>query len=94
VRADDLLFSLIPRPHQADWKGPISRPSRPWDSVILPEGVKESLLKDVKDFISEEETAWYVSKGECMYLLTTSTHRLSMQVSHIDEGDLTSYKTS
>ena len=32
--------------------------------MILPKGVKENLLKDVKNFVSEEEKSWYSSKGE------------------------------
>jgi hypothetical protein len=32
--------------------------------VILPKGVKENLLKDVKSFVSEEEKSWYSSKGQ------------------------------
>jgi len=56
-------LSNIIKPNVANWESPISRPARPWSSVILPGTVKEDLLKDVKDFISEEETAWYTSKG-------------------------------
>jgi len=52
------------RPKVANWVGPVSRPCRPWSSVILPGGVKENLLKDVKNFVSEEEKSWYTSKGE------------------------------
>jgi hypothetical protein len=54
----------INRPKVANWEGPVSRPSRPWSSVILPGTVKQDLLKDVKDFISEEEKTWYSSKGQ------------------------------
>jgi chaperone BCS1 len=56
--------SDVCRPKVANWEGPVSRPSRPWSSVILPKGVKENLLKDVKNFVSEEEKSWYSSKGE------------------------------
>jgi chaperone BCS1 len=44
------------------------RPARPWDSVILPATVKETLLADVEQFLSSEEKAWYASKGEFQYL--------------------------
>jgi len=37
------------------------RSKRPWDSVILPVGVKESLLEDAKVFLSGN--AWYRDRG-------------------------------
>lgn len=37
------------------------RKKRPLDSVILDEGVKESIVADVEDFISKQQ--WYVDRG-------------------------------
>ena len=42
----------------------MSRPVRPWDSVILPEGVKERLLEDVEKFISKKGKEWYAKRGK------------------------------
>jgi chaperone BCS1 len=52
------------RSNASGWSGPLRRPARPWDSVILPAMVKENLLLDVKEFMSKAEKAWYASKGE------------------------------
>ncbi|WWC87130.1 uncharacterized protein L201_002016 [Kwoniella dendrophila CBS 6074] len=56
-----LIFNLGPQ--TANWIDPIPRPTRPWLSVILPDEVKEPLLQDVKDFLSDEETEWYCARG-------------------------------
>ncbi|WVW82980.1 hypothetical protein I302_104996 [Kwoniella bestiolae CBS 10118] len=45
------------------WQNPVSRPARPWSSVILPGNMKEKLLKDVERFLSDKETRWYASRG-------------------------------
>lgn len=52
------------RPKVANWEGPVVRPTRPWKSVILPGTVKDDLLKDVKNFVSEDEKTWYASRGK------------------------------
>lgn len=52
--------------------GPTTRGSRPWDSVILPGTVKADLLKDVKEFFSEQESLWYTSKGESLVFVLRS----------------------
>lgn len=49
---------------QGFWQTPVSRPIRPWSSVILPGTVKEDLLSDVKKFLGEKEIAWYAARGE------------------------------
>ena len=55
---------MCDRPQSSGWAGPLRRPARPWDSVILPAMVKENLLLDVKEFMSNAEKTWYASKGE------------------------------
>ncbi|WVF72107.1 hypothetical protein IAT40_006919 [Kwoniella sp. CBS 6097] len=45
------------------WQNPVSRPARPWSSVILPGTLKDDLLKDVERFLSEKESKWYASRG-------------------------------
>ncbi|WVQ78406.1 hypothetical protein IAT38_000492 [Cryptococcus sp. DSM 104549] len=45
------------------WQKPVSRPARPWSSVILPPGLKEGLAKDVSRFLSDREVRWYASRG-------------------------------
>jgi chaperone BCS1 len=45
-----------------EWQDPISRPSRPWSSVILP--LKEPILKDMERFLSDKETRWYAARGK------------------------------
>lgn len=50
-----------PRSHGSDWKLTSSRPNRPWESIIPPEGIKEDLLDDVKEFVSEK--LFYREKG-------------------------------
>lgn len=46
-----------------EWKlmGTGKRRKRPLESVILKEGVKEELLRDVKEFLSSQD--WYFEKG-------------------------------
>lgn len=50
-----------PRDYRGNWKLTSSRPNRPWESIILPEGIKEDLLVDVKEFVSEK--LFYREKG-------------------------------
>ncbi|OCF36572.1 hypothetical protein I316_01823 [Kwoniella heveanensis BCC8398] len=45
------------------WQTPVSRPARPWSSVILPNSLKDDLLKDIERFLSEKESNWYASRG-------------------------------
>lgn len=45
------------------WQNPVSRPARPWSSVVLPGSVKENLLRDVQKFLSEKEMSWYAARG-------------------------------
>jgi hypothetical protein len=46
------------------WLNPIRRSTRPWASVILPATVKDRLLRDVEEFMSDEERLWYATIGE------------------------------
>ncbi|ORX33946.1 P-loop containing nucleoside triphosphate hydrolase protein [Kockovaella imperatae] len=39
---------------EGSWSKTIHKPFRPWKSVVLPAGVKESILEDASDFINEE----------------------------------------
>lgn len=57
---------LIPSLGSTIWSGPLRRPTRAWESVILPTADKEKLLKDVEHLVSEDEKAWYASKGTCL----------------------------
>ena len=43
------------------WKNKITKNRRSLNSVILPEGVKEALVKDARDFLDSEE--WYTWAG-------------------------------
>ncbi|WVQ98808.1 hypothetical protein IAU59_005939 [Kwoniella sp. CBS 9459] len=45
------------------WQNPVSRPARPWSSVILPGSLKDDLLKDIERFLSDKESKWYASRG-------------------------------
>ncbi|WWD16054.1 hypothetical protein CI109_100479 [Kwoniella shandongensis] len=47
----------------ATWLRPVSRPSRPWSSVILPNSIKETILTDMEKFLSDTEIRWYASRG-------------------------------
>lgn len=49
------------REYRGNWKLTSSRPNRPWESIILPKGIKEDLLDDVKEFVSEK--MFYREKG-------------------------------
>ncbi|ODO10788.1 hypothetical protein I350_01386 [Cryptococcus amylolentus CBS 6273] len=42
---------------------PITRRAREWGSVILPPGMKEEILEDVKRFLSEKDRNWHASRG-------------------------------
>lgn len=44
-----------------DWSLAGSRPKRPLSSVVLDQGIKERLLVDAKDFMSNEK--WYAARG-------------------------------
>jgi hypothetical protein len=46
------------------WLNPIRRSTRPWASVILPATVKDRLLRDIEEFLSDEERLWYAAIGE------------------------------
>ena len=45
------------------------RKRRPIDSVILDKGITESILKDVKEFISNPE--WYMERGRQLIMYNT-----------------------
>ncbi|WVW85247.1 hypothetical protein I302_107285 [Kwoniella bestiolae CBS 10118] len=45
----------------AGWYRSNTRPSRPWESVILPDGVKEWLLADMEEFLREKR--FYQMRG-------------------------------
>ncbi|KAK4683993.1 hypothetical protein P7C73_g6212, partial [Tremellales sp. Uapishka_1] len=47
----------------AGWFKPVSRPARPWASVILPGNVAQNLLGDIERFLSDKETSWYAARG-------------------------------
>lgn len=48
---------------QPAWQKPVSRPSRPWSSVILPGTMKEDVLRDMEKFLSDKEMNWYAARG-------------------------------
>ncbi|WWD00331.1 hypothetical protein V866_007243 [Kwoniella sp. B9012] len=62
-KADNELLIFNVSPYTGNWIDPIHRPSRSWSSVILPESDKAPLLKDVKNFLSDEEKEWYGARG-------------------------------
>jgi hypothetical protein len=66
----EVQLLILRSEHALTWQGPIRRPTRSWDTVILPTAVKEDLLTDVKEFMSDEEKEWYASKGEFAALVT------------------------
>ncbi|TYJ56645.1 hypothetical protein B9479_002575 [Cryptococcus floricola] len=45
------------------WMKPITRRAREWGSVILPPGMKEEILEDVKRFLSDKDRNWHASRG-------------------------------
>ncbi|ORY24988.1 P-loop containing nucleoside triphosphate hydrolase protein, partial [Naematelia encephala] len=47
----------------AKWQSPVSRPVRPWSSVILPDNMKEDLITDIGKFLSDKEVQWYAARG-------------------------------
>lgn len=58
----DKVAIYTPRSQGHDhFKRVISRPARPWESVILPGTLKENLLADTKEFL--EEGDFYESRG-------------------------------
>ncbi|WWC90363.1 uncharacterized protein L201_005296 [Kwoniella dendrophila CBS 6074] len=48
-------------PEYTSWYKSSSRTMRPWDSIILPPGIKEWLLADATEFIAEKE--YYQERG-------------------------------
>jgi chaperone BCS1 len=46
-----------------EWKKVVSRDIRPISTVIMNEDDKETLVKDIEDFLSEETRSWYASRG-------------------------------
>ena len=40
---------------EGSWQKLITKSARPWESIVLPKGVKDSLLKDAEDFMREEK---------------------------------------
>ncbi|CAD6571038.1 MAG: hypothetical protein TREMPRED_000122 [Tremellales sp. Tagirdzhanova-0007] len=45
------------------WQIPVSRPCRPWSSIILPGTIKDDLVSNIEKFLSEKETSWYAARG-------------------------------
>jgi len=43
------------------WSSCVSRPKRPFSSVVLPTSIKTSLLEDAKEFLTTEK--WYAERG-------------------------------
>ncbi|WWC89949.1 uncharacterized protein L201_004878 [Kwoniella dendrophila CBS 6074] len=58
----ELLIFHAPRLNST-WQSPVSRPARPWSSVILPNNLKNDLLRDIEKFLSEKEIRWYAARG-------------------------------
>ncbi|ORX39974.1 P-loop containing nucleoside triphosphate hydrolase protein [Kockovaella imperatae] len=52
-----------PKRINPNWQLPVSRPHRPWSSVLLPGNIKEHMLKDMKAFFSDKEMKWYGARG-------------------------------
>ncbi|KAJ3106048.1 hypothetical protein HDU96_008348 [Phlyctochytrium bullatum] len=44
-----------------DWRKACMRPARPLDSIVLREGLMETIVKDVRSFLGSE--AWYAEQG-------------------------------
>jgi chaperone BCS1 len=56
------IFSPRSKGYEAgSWGQSASKPGRPWDSVVLPEKVKEDLLEDAMEFLDGE--AFYRERG-------------------------------
>jgi len=55
------------------WTGPTRRSTRAWASVILPKTVKDDLLRDVEEFMSDEERSWYAAVGESSVMVYAPT---------------------
>ena len=47
------------------WCPPVTRPTRDWDSIILPETTKDDLLRDIKNFFSDKGKNFYAARGRC-----------------------------
>ncbi|KAH7374824.1 BCS1 N terminal-domain-containing protein [Plectosphaerella cucumerina] len=47
----------------ANWSRATSRLSRPFDTIYTRAGLKETLVNDVKDYLSAETKAWYANCG-------------------------------
>ncbi|KAK8869680.1 hypothetical protein IAR55_000248 [Kwoniella newhampshirensis] len=60
--ANELLIFHAERVN-SEWQKAVSRPSRPWSSVILPDVIKEGVLRDMEKFFSDREQQWYASRG-------------------------------
>jgi hypothetical protein len=71
-----------PRRINPTWQSPVSRPARPWSSVILPGTVKEDLLRDVQKFLSEKEMSWYAARGEAGTNQVMAKHSLTPGIPH------------
>lgn len=52
---------VYPGSYGSEWQLSNSRAVRPWDSIILPEGIKEDVLEDVREFMGEQ--AFYKDRG-------------------------------
>ncbi|WVF70017.1 hypothetical protein IAT40_004803 [Kwoniella sp. CBS 6097] len=62
-KSDDELVIYSLSPYNGNWFDPIHRPARSWSSVILPRDLKDPLLEDAKNFLSDEEKEWYADRG-------------------------------
>ncbi|WVQ97865.1 hypothetical protein IAU59_004981 [Kwoniella sp. CBS 9459] len=62
-KSDDQLVIFSLSPSNGAWYDPIHRPARSWSSVILPKELKDPLLEDAKNFLSDEEKVWYADRG-------------------------------
>ncbi|OCF38649.1 hypothetical protein I317_07570 [Kwoniella heveanensis CBS 569] len=62
-KSDDQLVIFSLSPNNGNWYDPIHRPARSWSSVILPKELKDPLLDDAKNFLSDEEKEWYADRG-------------------------------
>ncbi|OJD12142.1 hypothetical protein AJ78_07213 [Emergomyces pasteurianus Ep9510] len=49
--------------HDGEWRKAKARDIRPISTVIMDEGEKTALLKDIKDFLDERARGWYARRG-------------------------------
>ncbi|TDL19306.1 P-loop containing nucleoside triphosphate hydrolase protein, partial [Rickenella mellea] len=61
LHVQDRVTMFTPDFRLNDWRVSASQPNRTWDSVILDENVKKSILTDATNFFEGEE--WYRERG-------------------------------